>query len=207
MNNEELSQTIEKLLPYFSKIYYFNKLHRLREYPVVKPIGSEKNFQIGEKVFLGAEEFSLLWLLETLVDSSYKKNTTIKIMVEGILEIQHVDCCERNFLEQIFLWRKSANEKTLKKYKNKFNRIMKRLRATGIIDYEDDENNTKKHVIYLTEDGEKCLVDLRKERVLQLKGIFELSTIQPHEFNRLLTEFENLSNKTWEIIFKEIVPN
>lgn len=191
--NKQLKETINNLLPFFSKLYFFNKLHRIRESPVLKPQGKIKKLQAGDIVCLGAEEFSVLWLIESIIESVDKKP----------IEINNKEtfCCDRSLLEQFFLWRKSPrNDQALNTFNNKFKSIIRKLQATEMIDYEDDEENKKKHLLYLTDKGVELLRDLKEERAGQLAGILTQSTIKPNEYKRLEEEFFNMAERSWNIL-------
>ncbi len=188
--DESLSDSMETILPYFSKLYFFNKLHHVRERTVRKAQGRRPGLQAEDKLLLGPEEFSLLWLIDTLADKELETMNGVK-------------CCEKTVLHQAYIWRKDpSTDKELKKANNRFDSIIRKLLATELIDYEDDKD-PRKHVYYVLRDGNSLLDSLREERVGQLSRIFSLGTIKSEEYSRIEKEFKKIAEAAWKILRDE----
>ena len=186
-----LLQTVEKLLPFFSQLYFFNKLHKERKFVIEKPQAVSGLMKKGKTIFLGAQDFSLLWLIDALATESDDS-------VPGMY-------CEQTLVQQFYLWRRAPEtRKETVTANNRFNFLLKRLMAVDLIDYEDHPNTKRKHAIYLKPKGTSLLLDLKKERTIQLVRVFGLSKLKRTEQNRLIREFEGMAKKAWETLHSEI---
>jgi hypothetical protein len=186
-----LSQTVERILPYFSKLYFFNRLHRERKFVVVKRQAVSGLKKEGKEIVLNAQDFSLLWLIGTLATESHDSVPSMY--------------CEQTLVQQFYLWRRSPEDHDeAVTANNRFNFLMKRLMAVDLIDYEDHPETKRKHAIYLKPKGTALLQDLKDERAKQLIRVLGLGKLKRTEQNRLVREFGGMAQKAWEILHTEI---
>lgn len=204
--SENFDNKIKELIPFFSKVYYFNKLHTVREYPAKRPTGlRKKTVEKGDLIDLGAEEYSLLWLIETLSISDYKR--TVEIENPYDKTVIKIDCCEQDFLKKTYFWRKPVinNEEQANYFESRFRYLLDTLKTVDLVSsLPDNDQNKNKSLEYITRQGQICLEDLRKERFLELKTILRLSGVNLKQLNTILEKFQILSDEAMKTIFEEI---